>query len=234
MHYLSERLATDLMHQARSEKRGRRFKPTVTVGPAWAKVGGSLEQDPVEANRHLLADEAELAAKDQVGSVTEPGRFLQLPSAPVEIFAFRFKHWKKHIAVVRIDLGDALVVLTGSASNLAGLNEPRDGWIPSDPAGARRLFEAWSKDNRPTELDAAALEMPFLDDDPLTSAAYLIYSVTVPPLIAATADVLARVDYVLKEQIIHAPTRNHQRCFEHVILGAPILVREPAARAIGR
>jgi hypothetical protein len=242
LYYLSDRLATDLVHQAQAAKKARWRPSVVGTGSGFPLSVSLSRENPDLTNRHVLANEALSAAADEAGSLADPGRYIYLSDFPFSLWVFSFKATpNKPIAVALCThpLEGALLVLVGSARNVFGYSSelPIDGWIPSDPEGLREL----GRFGRDADLDPAIAELmdprinhasaAFWGEDPpdlVTDAACIAMQLTRTPDRAGSAEILAKVHEYRDDVHTVLPVLGYNRVVPRVIVGAPVVIREAA------
>jgi hypothetical protein len=231
LYYLSERLTRDVVDSANAGKK-LKIKTSFsarTPGPVGPGVKVESEE-PSRANPHALAQAALEAVGDEAGDFAQPGRWIHLLDVQVKIWVYTYVRRPRHkkAAVVSIELPTSLAVLIGGAYNVFGHSKelPIDGWIPSDPIGVKKIFDAWGS----TAQDGA--EPGPQSGDALEDAAYIAYSLGRTPDRDTRADVLAQVYDYADDVEVASTRRGHRRTFKRVILGTPLFVREPEARAL--
>jgi len=250
LHYLSGRLVTDLVDQMKP-RRHLKVRGGVSASVLPASIGASVEVEATggdTTNRHALAAAAFKAAADEAGSVDHPGRYLHMRVAPIRLWVFSFKGYKRHpIALVSIDLGPTIVVLAGSAGNVSGYTSERhiDGWLPSDPIGLHQLVQFGADADLDPPMhkllaeraQGAEAERLFFGDRPYdlaTDAAFLGASILRSPDLETYAEVLAKVHVVRDDVTATLTSLQRRRRFDRVIVGAPVVLREPAAQPLPR
>lgn len=225
LHYLSERLARDLVTERDAldateppVEREAGFEP-VTEGEL-----GPLIPD----NDYLLAEHAEQSARrsGETGGLEDASRYLLLRNAPVRLWVFRPKGGGiAPFAFATVREKRAMAVLLGSPGNVRGWEAVKDidGWVPSHVAGLRDIVRKLARPGKEAELE----EMDF--SQTAEDAANIAVDLTQTPDLSGSFDVLARIYHHESNLTLGSLTSGIPQRFEFdtVSVGAPIVIREP-------